>query len=55
MKKHFDAVKMTREIRDKMADLYWNDKNEYYRQIKIAAEKFKSKLTKSKKKKTYTI
>jgi hypothetical protein len=53
MRKQFDAVKMIRAIRDRMAELYWKDKKEYYRQIKIAAEKFQSKLAKSKKKEAH--
>lgn len=50
MKKKFDAVKMTRDITDKMAELYWKDKKEYFRQINASAEKFKDRARKRKRK-----
>lgn len=53
MKKKFDTVKMTREIRDKMSELYWKDKDEYFRQIKVAADKFKLDSSKRKKRKAH--
>jgi hypothetical protein len=44
MKKSFDAVKMTRKIRDRLSELYWKDKKEYFRQAQTAADKFKADL-----------
>lgn len=41
MKKSFDAVKMTREIRNRLSELYWKDKKEYFKQAQSAADKFK--------------
>jgi len=52
MKKKFDAVKMTREIREKLSELYFSDREEFYRRMKIADEDLKQiikRKTKSKK------
>jgi len=49
MKKKFDAVKMTREIREKLSELYFSDREEFYRRMKIADEDLK-RITKRKSK-----
>jgi hypothetical protein len=40
--KNVHAVEMTREIRDKVAALYWKDKREYLRKAKEAAKKLQA-------------
>lgn len=53
MKKPFDTVKMTRQIRDRLSDLYWKDKKEYFRQAQAAADKCKTELKNRKSRKTH--
>ena len=40
--KNVHAVEMTREIRDKDASLYWEDKREYLKKVKEAAKKLQA-------------